>query len=100
MNNVISTSFGLRTDLTNSSNILNAFTAKRNAKKLNETIDKANQQQALNLDSNLTQLNRNIGYKNTSNYFADGGQFSNGMTEINNGGTHEENPNGGVPQGA
>ena len=45
------------------SNILNAFTAKRNAKKLNETIDKANQQQALNLDSNLTQLNRNIGYK-------------------------------------
>lgn len=81
------------------SNILNAFTAKRNAKKLNETIDKANQQQALNLDSNLTQLNRNIGYKNTSNYFADGGQFSNGMTEINNGGTHEENPNGGVPQG-
>ena len=28
-----------------------------------------------------------------------GGDFSDGLTEINTGGTHEENPNGGVPMG-
>lgn len=31
--------------------------------------------------------------------FAYGGDFSNGIIEINNGGTHEDNPIGGVPMG-
>lgn len=33
------------------------------------------------------------------NYAAYGGQFDNGLTEFNVGGLHEENPNGGIPQG-
>ena len=41
---------------------------------------------------------------NNNNFFASGGDadntdFSNGVTEYNEGGTHEENPNGGVPVG-
>jgi hypothetical protein len=41
---------------------------------------------------------------NNNNLFASGGDadntdFSNGVTEYNEGGTHEENPNGGVPVG-
>ena len=36
---------------------------------------------------------------NQSNTFAEGGEFSNGVNIFNNGGTHEENPNGGIPQG-
>lgn len=30
---------------------------------------------------------------------SNGGDFSDGLTEVNAGGTHEENPNGGVPMG-
>ena len=35
-------------------------------------------------------------YSNIPNETQHGGIFSNGVTKINNGGTHEENPNGGV----
>lgn len=37
--------------------------------------------------------------RNGNNIYAYGGQFSNGVTQFNEGGTHEENPLGGIPQG-
>lgn len=58
---------------------------------------------------NMTANARNIQQSNMDNYLANysamGGQIatnglmSNGITQFNNGGTHEENPNGGIPQG-
>ena len=43
--------------------------------------------------------NKDTGLFNTINQFANGGQTGNGVTTFNNGGTHEENPLGGIPQG-
>lgn len=34
-----------------------------------------------------------------TNYFAYGGDISNGLVEFNSGGSHEDNPLGGIPQG-
>src|SRR5574344_1878545 len=40
-----------------------------------------------------------LAYGGMINQFANGGDFNNGVTMFNTGGTHEQNPNGGIPQG-
>lgn len=73
-------------------------------------IDALNNQNKLAYNNALTDANRNINYNlNTSmnkqrqRTYALGGQIDNseiaGVTTFNAGGTHETNPNGGIPQG-
>lgn len=70
---------------------------------INRKIEEANTHQNISLDQNLKKVSENNAYNMTSNYYAIGGQLGDqlapGLTAINNGGTHEQNPNGGVPQG-
>lgn len=44
-------------------------------------------------------LNNNNIFAQGGNLFAYGGDFSNGVNKFSGGGTHEENPYGGIPQG-
>ena len=73
-------------------------------------IDALNNQNKLAYNNTLSDANRNINYNlNTSMNkqrqmtYALGGQIDNseiaGVTQFNVGGTHEANPNGGIPQG-
>ena len=70
---------------------------------INRKIEEANTNRNISLDQNLEKVNNNNAYNMISNYYAVGGQLGDqlapGLTAINNGGTHEQNPNGGVPQG-
>lgn len=70
---------------------------------INKEIEKANISRNISLDQNLEKVSKNNAYNMISNYYAAGGQLGDqlapGLTAINNGGTHEQNPNGGVPQG-
>lgn len=70
---------------------------------INRKIEEANTNRNRSLDQNLEKVSKNNAYNMTSNYYATGGQLGDqlapGLTAINNGGTHEQNPNGGVPQG-
>ena len=84
-------------------NLGNKLFASNRRDKINKAVIEANNTQNRMLDQNLEKVNTNNAYNMMSNYFADGGQLdeqsSLGLTFINNGGTHEQNPNGGVPQG-
>lgn len=70
---------------------------------INRKIEEANINRNISLDQNLEKVNKNNAYNMISSYYAAGGQLGDqlapGLTAINNGGTHEQNPNGGVPQG-
>ena len=70
---------------------------------INRKIEEANTNRNISLDQNLEKVSKNNAYNMISNYYAAGGQLGDqlapGLTAINNGGTHEQNPNGGVPQG-
>lgn len=70
---------------------------------INRKIEEANINRNISLDQNLEKVSKNNAYNMISNYYAAGGQLGDqlapGLTAINNGGTHEQNPNGGVPQG-
>lgn len=76
------------------------------AKDLNFQQNQANQRQQntiYNNATNIAQTNSNNMMANYAAYggnlFSDGGNFSNGLEYINNGGSHEENPYQGVPMG-
>ena len=70
---------------------------------INHKIEEANTNRNISLNQNLEKVSKNNAYNMISNYYAAGGQLGDqlapGLTAINNGGTHEQNPNGGVPQG-
>ena len=70
---------------------------------INRKIEEANTNRNTSLNQNLEKVSKNNAYNMISNYYAAGGQLGDqlapGLTAINNGGTHEQNPNGGVPQG-
>lgn len=87
--------------------------AKQKQNSLNKQTQEANQhivntmiQKGLNIDktndlslmANYSAFGGNL-YTNVPNADTHGGEFSNGVTIINNGGTHEENPLSGVPMG-
>lgn len=52
-----------------------------------------------NFDAQNNVIENNNVANTMMNYAANGGQFDNGLTEFNEGGIHELNPNGGIPQG-
>lgn len=54
--------------------------------------------QRTNMDNQLSNIAK-YGGNISMNKFAAGGTQTNGVTTFNNGGTHEENPLGGIPQG-
>ena len=73
--------------------------------KINEAIDNRNNYNLNNYNNVSSNVNKQSTYNMFSNYYAEGGNmnnggdFSNGVTIIGNGGTHEENPMSGVPMG-
>ena len=73
--------------------------------KINEAIDNRNNYNLNNYNNVSSNVNKQSTYNMLSNYYAEGGDmdnwgdFSNGVTIIGNGGTHEENPMSGVPMG-
>ena len=73
--------------------------------KINEAIDNRNNYNLNNYNNVSSNVNKQSTYNMLSNYYAKGGDmnnmgdFSNGVTIIGNGGTHEENPMSGVPMG-
>ena len=73
--------------------------------KINEAIDNRNNYNLNNYNNVSSNVNKQSTYNMLSNYYAEGGDmnnkgdFSNGVTIIGNGGTHEENPMNGVPMG-
>ena len=83
--------------------ITGALTGKSAADKFNKEAAekelKYNTDMANALDSRATNINANNQFNLLANYAAEGGQFNPMMTSIDAGGTHEANPNGGVPQG-
>lgn len=90
--------------------------AKKQAAQLNNKIETINANKAALLNNAAANINTQRNYNALANYaayggqlFADGGNmdtmtrnggiFGNGLTFVGNGGTHEENPIGGVPMG-
>ena len=73
--------------------------------KINKAIDNRNNYNLNNYNNVSSNVNKQSTYNMLSNYYAEGGDmnnegdFSNGVTIIGNGGTHEENPMSGVPMG-
>lgn len=65
--------------------------------------ENTNRQTTLNFNNAADNANKNNIYNLLASTYADGGKlnnnFTNGVTIINNGGTHEENPNEGVQMG-
>lgn len=89
---------------------IGSLIAKRKAKEKIEELNRANQiakeQRAKNFDYAVDVVEDQNMFNFLSNYAADGGPmftnggiWSNGLTFINNGGTHNENPLEGVPMG-
>lgn len=67
--------------------------AKRKARQLNKQINEANLLQQNNLITSAQNIDDMNDYSKIGNLFKDGGEIN----EFNNGGTHEENPLGGIP---
>ncbi len=79
-------------------------TAKNTASDLNSTINEANAQARSNLQAGSITLNNSISKNRMASWYDRGGllhnqTFTNGVSYINNGGTHEQNPYEGVPMG-
>lgn len=80
---------------------------------INKKIDEVNQRNLLNLNNKAQAIQAQNALKMQASYFGEGGNlyedipdnqqhggnFTNGITFINNGGTHEENPLTGIPMG-
>lgn len=68
-----------------------------------DLINNTNKQTTLNFNNAVNNANRNSIYSLLASTYANGGKldnnFTNGVTIISNGGTHEENPNEGVQMG-
>ena len=90
------------------------FTAEDRIKKINQAIDEGNRQRLSTFANRAETINRNNALNNLINYSACGGPiktkkynfdgsmngiFSNNVTIVNEGGTHEKNPIGGVLMG-
>ena len=63
--------------------------------KINSEIQEANMNKFSGLSNRMSSINKVDSYLNKANVFAMGGN----LTEFNAGGSHEQNPNGGIPQG-
>lgn len=75
-------------------------------KKRERAAIRANIKSAINLSNNAKNIYGDMStqeqasyYENGGNLFKNGGDFDNGVNVFNVGGTHEQNPNGGIPQG-
>lgn len=69
--------------------------ARREMRRINSSIDQANNQARVNFMSAADGLESSLDSGLESNFYAEGGN----LTEFNAGGTHEQNPFGGIPQG-
>lgn len=69
-----------------------------NIEKYNQAVMMANNNIYDNLYGNFAAFGGNLNM-DIPNYQTHGGDFFNGVTKINEGGTHEENPNGGIVMG-
>lgn len=63
--------------------------------KINSEIQETNMNKFSGLSDRMSSINKVDSYLNKANVFAMGGN----LTEFNAGGSHEQNPNGGIPQG-
>ena len=85
------------------SNVFSKLSAIDRRDDVNNAVRQANEQRFNRLNQLAEKVNKNNAYNMMSSYFANGGQIGEqqapGLTFINNGGTHEQNPLGGVPQG-
>lgn len=66
---------------------------------MNMNIDGTNKLKAATMNNNIGSVNSLNNYLNKANVAAMGGQFTDGISEFNAGGLHEQNPNGGIPVG-
>ena len=66
---------------------------------MNKDIREANLNKISTMNNNIESMNSLTNYNNRANIAAFGGQFTNGISEFNAGGTHEENPKGGIQVG-
>lgn len=87
-------------------NIVSQATEGLRAKKLNRGIEEANMRKLSNFDAAVNRTNQQQQFQHAANYFPfggmlsnHGGDFTNGITHFNTGGTHESNPYMGIMQG-
>ena len=66
---------------------------------MNKDIREANLNKMSMMNNNIESMTSLTNYNNRANMAAFGGQFTDGITEFNAGGTHEENPEGGIQVG-
>ena len=66
---------------------------------MNKDIKEANFNKMSMMNNNIESMSSLTNYNNRANMAAFGGQFTDGVTKFNSGGTHEENPNGGIQVG-
>lgn len=66
---------------------------------MNMNIDYTNKLKAATMNNNIGSVNSLNNYLNKANVAAMGGQFTDGISEFDAGGTHEQNPKGGIQVG-
>ena len=66
---------------------------------MNMNIDYTNKLKAATMNNNVGSVNALNNYLNKANAAAMGGQFTDGISEFDAGGTHEQNPKGGIQVG-
>jgi len=66
---------------------------------MNKDIKEANFNKMSMMNNNIESMSSLTNYNNRANMAAFGGQFTDGITEFNAGGTHEENVDGGIQVG-
>ena len=91
-------------------NLGSKFSEGTRAKKLNQTIDEANYRKLNNFDAAVDRTRNQNNFNFLANYAANGGpiningsgygsNFTNGVNQFNQGGSHEQNIHQGIPQG-
>lgn len=66
---------------------------------MNKDIKEANLNKMSMMNNNIESMSSLTNYNNRANMAAFGGQFTDGVTEFNSGGTHEQNVSGGIQVG-
>ena len=66
---------------------------------MNMNIDYTNKLKVATMNNNIGSVNSLNNYLNKANVAAMGGQFTDGISEFDAGGTHEQNPKGGIQVG-
>lgn len=79
--------------------IWSAINHNDNAKKLNRAIERANKEQVNNFYTTAQNNQARQQRQAIMNYFDLGGDLDNGVTTFNVGGSHSQNPYGGIQQG-